>query len=76
MRMVTATTVILLLVYLTAGAAIAAMKNDSATHQSPDSYSAVWEWCGNRFPYREDLQEACRRGAYEMVPANEGAKDA
>jgi len=57
------------------------MKNDSATHQSPDSYSAVWEWCGNSFPDREDLREACRWGAYESVPgrevpSGEGAKDA
>jgi len=46
----------------------------------PD-YKAVWEWCGVRFPYREDLQEACRWGAYKMLPGQsapteEGVKDA
>ena len=46
-----------------------------------DDYKAVWDWCGVRFPYREDLQEACRWGAYELlpgqdVPADEGIEDA
>lgn len=46
-----------------------------------DEYKAVWEWCGVRFPFRKDLQEACRWGAYEMLPgqeapADEGMKDA
>jgi hypothetical protein len=45
-----------------------------------DEYKAVWDWCGVRFPFRKDLQEACRWGAYEMlpgqeVPADEGMKD-
>lgn len=43
-------------------------------------YKAVWEWCGVRFPFRKDLQEACRWGSYEMLPgqeapADEGIKD-
>lgn len=49
--------------------------------QDADGYKAVWDWCGVRFPYREDLQEACRWGAYKMlpgqeVPADEGVKGA
>lgn len=45
-----------------------------------DEYKAVWDWCGVRFPFRPDLQEACRWGAYEMlpgqeVPADEGIRD-
>lgn len=46
-----------------------------------DEYKAVWDWCGVRFPFRPDLQEACRWGAYEMlpgqeVPADEGIQNA
>ena len=33
-----------------------------------DAYKAVWDYCGVRFPFRTDLQEACQRGAYEMLP--------
>jgi hypothetical protein len=49
--------------------------------QDADDYKAVYDWCGVRFPYREDLQEACRWGAYELlpgqeVPADEGMQDA
>jgi hypothetical protein len=36
-----------------------------------DEYKAVWEWCGVRFPYREDLQEACKWGAYKLLPGQE-----
>lgn len=34
-------------------------------------YADTYEWCKGRFPYREDLQEACRWGAYEMVPGTD-----
>jgi hypothetical protein len=51
------------------------------TQVPEDEYKAVWDWCGIRFPYREDLQEACKWGAYKMlpgqeVPADEGVQDA
>jgi hypothetical protein len=42
---------------------------------SADEYKAVWEWCGVRFPFRDDLQEACRWGAYEMLPGQEVPAD-
>lgn len=46
-----------------------------------DEYKAVWDWCTVRFPFREDLQEACKWGAYKLlpgqeVPADEGTRDA
>lgn len=40
--------------------------------QQPDvgaQYADTWAWCEGRFPYRDDLKNACRWGAYEMVPA-------
>ena len=40
-----------------------------------DEYKAVWEWCGVRFPFRKDLQEACRWGSYEMLPGQEAPAD-
>jgi hypothetical protein len=45
------------------------------TQETPDEYKAVWDWCGVRFPFREDLQEACRWGAYEMQPKQEAWED-
>lgn len=36
-----------------------------------ETYQETWDWCGGRFPYREDLQEACRWGAYEMIPGQD-----
>ena len=45
------------------------------TQVPPDEYKAVWDWCGVRWPYREDLQEACRWGAYEMLPKQEAWAD-
>lgn len=38
---------------------------------TPDGerYGATWQWCGERFPGQDDLQAACRWGAYEMLPA-------
>lgn len=45
------------------------------TRGSADEYKAVWEWCGVRFPFRADLQEACRWGAYEMLPGQEAPAD-
>jgi hypothetical protein len=38
-------------------------------------YTETWEWCAGRFPYRDDLQEACRWGAYEMLPGQEVPAD-
>ena len=51
------------------------------TQVDADDYKAVYDWCGVRFPFREDLQEACRWGAYELlpgqsVPADEGIENA
>lgn len=43
--------------------------------QDADEYKAVWDWCGVRFPFRQDLQEACRWGAYEMLPGQEAPAD-
>lgn len=40
-----------------------------------DEYKAVWDWCGVRFPFREDLQEACRWGAHEMLPGQDAPAD-
>ena len=40
-----------------------------------DAYKAVWDWCGVRFPFRPDLQEACRWGGYEMLPGQEAPAD-
>jgi hypothetical protein len=45
------------------------------TQVPADEYKAVWDWCGVRFPYREDLQEACRWGAYKMLPGQEAPAD-
>lgn len=45
------------------------------TQVPADEYKAVWEWCGVRFPFRKDLQEACRWGAYEMLPGQEAPAD-
>jgi hypothetical protein len=45
------------------------------TRETPETYKAVWDWCGVRFPFREDLQEACRWGAYEMLPGQEAPAD-
>jgi hypothetical protein len=32
-----------------------------------ERYSEVTAWCDDRFPYRDDLQAACKWGAYEMT---------
>lgn len=44
------------------------------------SYVETWEWCEEKFPTSEGQREACRWGAYEMlpgedVPAQEGTQD-
>ncbi len=31
-------------------------------------YAGTWAWCGDRFPGQPELQEACRWGAFEMLP--------
>ena len=41
---------------------------ETQVQDAGDAYEETWDWCGGRFPYREDLQEACRWGAYEMLP--------
>jgi hypothetical protein len=35
--------------------------------QEQERYADVTAWCDGRFPYRDDLQEACKWGAYEMT---------
>lgn len=35
--------------------------------QTQERYAEVTAWCDGRFPYRDDLQEACKWGAYEMT---------
>jgi hypothetical protein len=44
---------------------------DAEVTPAPDAwvrYIETSEWCNGRFPYRPDLQEACKWGAYEMLP--------
>jgi len=41
---------------------------ETQVQESGDAYEETWDWCGERFPYRDDLQEACRWGAYDMLP--------
>ena len=48
---------------------------ETQVQETQDGYKAVWDWCGVRWPYREDLQEACRWGAYEMLPKQEAWAD-
>lgn len=38
------------------------------TGEAQVRYQEAYDWCGGRFPYRTDLQEACRWGAFEMLP--------
>lgn len=71
----------LTLIAITGLVALAATAAKPEPAPAKPAYDAVWSWCGNRFPYREDLQEACRWGAYEMlpgadVPAEEGVQNA
>ena len=40
-----------------------------------DAYRETWQWCTDRFPYREDLQEACQWGAFEMLPGPQFATE-
>lgn len=47
------------------------LKADARETAVQETYSGVWTWCQGRFPYREDLQEACRWGAYEMIPGQD-----
>ena len=42
-----------------------------ATGDAQVRYQETYGWCQQRFPYRTDLQEACRWGAYEMLPGPE-----
>lgn len=53
------------------------------TSETSQRYADVTAWCDARFPYRDDLQEACKWGAYEMLPGQdvpvlpeEGTQDA
>jgi hypothetical protein len=45
------------------------------TQVPAEEYKAVWDWCGVRWPFRKDLQDACRTGAYEMLPGQEAPAD-
>lgn len=54
-----------------------------ASTKTQERYAEVTAWCNARFPFREDLQEACKWGAYEMLPGQdvpvlpeEGTQDA
>lgn len=38
-----------------------------ASTKTQERYAEVTAWCNARFPFREDLQEACKWGAYEMI---------
>lgn len=55
---------------------------ETQVQDAGDAYEETWDWCGGRFPHRADLQEACRWGAYEMLPGEsvpvqeEGKQDA
>lgn len=51
--------------------------------KTQERYGEVTAWCNARFPFRDDLQEACKWGAYEMLPGQdvpvlpeEGTQDA
>lgn len=37
----------------------------------PTPYFQVWEWCEEKFPTNEGQREACRWGAYEMLPGQD-----
>lgn len=54
---------------------------ETQVQDAGETYAETWQWCQERFPYRDDLQDACRWGAYQMlpgqeVPADEGIRDA
>lgn len=55
----------------TAAVAATAAEPVRVVDDSARRYAETWTWCEGRFPYREDLQEACKWGAYEMLPAQE-----
>jgi hypothetical protein len=44
---------------------------ETQVQDAGDAYTDTWAWCQQRFPYRTDLQEACRWGAYEMLPGQD-----
>lgn len=70
-----------LLVPVTLWAGSVALTQDAGETQVPvqetqvqdagEMYHKTLEWCIGRFPYRDDLQEACQWGAYEMLPGQE-----
>lgn len=49
---------------------------ETQVQDAGDAYKKAYDYCGSRFPYRTDLQEACRWGAFEMLPQEKGTKDA
>lgn len=44
---------------------------ETQVQDAGETYHKTLEWCIQRFPYRDDLQEACQWGAYEMLPGQE-----
>jgi hypothetical protein len=48
---------------------------ETQVQDAGETYAETWEWCKGRFPYRTDLQDACRWGAYEMLPGQEVPAD-
>lgn len=44
---------------------------ETQVQDAGDAYAKTHGWCQQRFPYRADLQEACRWGAYEMLPGQD-----
>lgn len=44
---------------------------ETQVQDAGETYAKTWAWCDARFPYRDDLQEACKWGAYEMIPGPE-----
>lgn len=44
---------------------------ETQVQDAGDAYAETHAWCQARFPFRPDLQEACRWGAYEMLPGTD-----
>lgn len=62
---------LMLAVIMVSGVVTAAPLVKQEPEPAGPTYQEVWSWCGDRFPYRDDLQEACRWGAYEMLPGED-----
>lgn len=59
------------LLIVTGGALAAKSMDMDAQKEPPTPYFQVWEWCEEKFPTSEGQREACRWGAYEMLPGQD-----